>query len=305
MPYDRRSYWLAKEPGYFCSELIARPNLAVNGPREYLRLFSAATDQLQIGEASALYLYSQQAAQRIQQFCPTAKIIALIREPVAMMRSWHADNLRHGHDDVTSFERAIELEEPRRNGKSLPFGSGYPACLQYRAMATFSQQIERYLQQFRRNQVKVLLLEDLATAPQKTLGDVLQFLDLSPDCSLDQVVHNQRVGLSQGDLLKQKAKNWLRGFGAVRLARRVLPFNLDRCLDLALRPMMSRTPVQSSPDPGFLADLHQQMRPEVERLSEVIHRDLSHWFSPLQAHTVPSPHLTRQRERKVHVSGDE
>ena len=148
MPYDRRSYWLAKEPGYFCSELIARPNLAVNGPREYLRLFSAATDQLQIGEASALYLYSQQAAQRIQQFCPTAKIIALIREPVAMMRSWHADNLRHGHDDVTSFERAIELEEPRRNGKSLPFGSGYPACLQYRAMATFSQQIERYLQQF-------------------------------------------------------------------------------------------------------------------------------------------------------------
>jgi len=298
MPYDRQHYWLAKEPGYFCSELIARPNLAVNGQHEYLKLFAGASGQPRIGEASSLYLYSLLAAERIQRFCPTAKIIIMVREPVAMMLSWHADNLRHGHEDVLSFEQAIALEEPRWRGESLPRGAGYPACLQYRRMATFSDQIERYQQRFERQQIKVLLLEDFADDPQATLASVLEFLELPTDCQLDWGVHNPRTRLSEGDLRQHQVKNWLRKFGAVRLARRLLPVDFSSVLRVLLRPWLSHREIPVLSSPEFLAELRQQMRPEVERLAEVIDRDLSHWMLPIPgppAGSVPSPHFIVNR----------
>lgn len=308
MPHDRRNYWHAKEPYYFCSELIARPNLGVSSLPQYLDLFKSVTHQKRVGEASALYLYSRLAAERIQQFCPAAKIIALVREPVAMMLSWHADNLRHGHEDVSSFEHALELEGPRRLGKSLPPGAGYPDCLQYRAMATFSLQIERYQRYFSGSQIKVILLDDLAANPRDAVSDILDFLGLSSTRHLQYQVHNERVSISQGDLLKHRVKNWLRGFGIVRLAKEVLPLDLDRWLSTALRPLMSRSPIQSAPKPDFLADLQLQMRPEVERLSAVIRRDLSHWslpFRSLEARTIPPPHFKKQSENKTQMSYDD
>lgn len=277
MPHDPQHYWLAKEPNYFCPELIARANLAVSRPNDYLRLFSAAAGQSCVGEASALYLFSQCAARRIHETCPHGRIIAIFREPVAMMQAWHADNLRHGHEVELSFERAIELEEPRRHGRYLPRGCGYPQCLQYRSIATFSQQIERYQRHFAGGQIKLLLLQDLAQQPQMTLNDVLRFLGL-PEAGAEPLeVHNPRTQLHQGELLKHRLKNWLRGFAIVRAAIKFMPIDFDRVLGRVLRPAMSRKVIGTSADPGFLADLRRQMRPEVQRLSQLIGRDLSHW----------------------------
>ena len=283
MPHDPQRYWLAKEPNYFCPELIARDKLSVSRPNDYLRLFSTATDQSCIGEASALYLFSESAARRIYQTYPRARMIAIFREPVAMMQAWHADNLRHGHEVELSFERAIELEEPRRQGRHLPRGCGYPQCLQYRSMATFSQQIQRYQRYFPPERIKVLLLQDLAQQPQATINDVLDFLGLPAAAPERLEVHNQRTQLQQGELLKHRLKNWLRGFGIVRAAIEHIPIDFDHMLGRILRPAMSRRVVGRSVDPSFLADLRRQMRPEVQRLSQLIGRDLSHWEMSAEA----------------------
>lgn len=293
MPHDPQHYWLAKEPNYFCPELVARTNLAVSRPNDYLRLFSPATDQSCVGEASTLYLYSELAAQRIYETYPHGRVIAMFREPVAMMQAWHADNLRHGHEVELSFERALELEEPRRHGRHLPRGCGYPQCLQYRSIANFSQQLERYQRYFAPSQIKVLLLQDLAQQPQRALNDVLNFLGL-PAAGLEQLeVHNPRTQLHQGELLKHRLKNWLRGFGIVRAAIKFMPIDFDRVLGRILRPAMSRKVVESSADPGFLADLRRQMRPEVQRLSQLIGRDLSDWEESAEgvaSPNIPAPH---------------
>ncbi|MEO8271611.1 MAG: sulfotransferase [Aureliella sp.] len=283
MPFDKQNYWITKEPGYFCPELIARGNLAIDNLSSYLQLFADAQGEDRIGEASALYLFSKTAARSIAEFCPAAKIIVMIREPVAMMQAWHADNLRHGHDDVLSFQQAIELEPMRQQGQSIPAGSGYPLCLQYRAMASFSQQIERYLSVFGREQIKVILLEDMAAAPRATLNTVLEFLGLETGYPAELSVYNERVALTQGQWLKHRIKNRLRGFIMVRWARRWFPANFDKWLEIGLAPLLRQQSVSVPPRPAFLNKLRQEMANEVERVAALIDRDLSHWQSPANA----------------------
>ncbi len=277
MPFDQENYWITKEPGFFCPELIGRPNLAIDNLSSYLQLFAGAQGEDRIGESSALYLFSKTAARAIAEFHPAAKIIIMLREPVAMMQAWHADNLRHGHDDVLSFQQAIELEPVRRQGMHLPIGSGYPLCLQYRAMASFSRQIERYLVAFGREQIKIILLDDMARAPRAVLDSVLEFLGLEIGYPAELSVHNERVTLTQGQLLKHRIKNRLRGFTVVRWARRSIPANFDQWLEIGLRPLLRQQSVAVSTCPTFLNELHAEMAGEVERLAELIDRDLSHW----------------------------
>lgn len=279
MPFDKENYWITKEPGFFCPELIARPNLAIDNLSSYLQLFAGAQGADRIGEASALYLFSKSAAGAIAEFCPMAKIIIMLREPVAMMQAWHADNLRHGHEDVLSFQQAIELEPERQQGRRLPIGCGYPRCLQYRAMASFSQQIERYLTAFGREHIKVVLLEDMAREPRATLDSVLEFLELETGYPDQWSIHNERITLTQRQFLKNRIKNRLRGFRVVRWARRCTPANFDRWLEIGLSPLLRQQSVAVSTCPRFLNELHVEMASEIERLSALIDRDLSHWHS--------------------------
>ena len=251
--------------------------MAIANLSSSLQLFAGAQGADRIGEASALYLFSKSAAGAIAEFCQMAKIIIMLREPVAMMQAWHADNLRHGHEDVLSFQQAIELEPERQQGRRLPIGCGYPRCLQYRAMASFSQQIERYLTAFGREHIKVVLLEDMARSPRATLDSVLQFLGLEIGYPTELSVHNERVALTQGQLLKHRVKNCLRGFAVVHWARRWFPANFDQWLEIGLGPLLGQQSVAVPPCPTFLNELRVEMASEVERLAALIDRDLSHW----------------------------
>ena len=49
---------------------------------EYKELFCGAKDVKAIGEASAMYMYSDEAARRIKQYLPNVKLIAILRNPI-------------------------------------------------------------------------------------------------------------------------------------------------------------------------------------------------------------------------------
>src|SRR5438093_1590857 len=74
-----------KEPHFFGSDLY-HPGF-VRNLDEYLSLFLEAGNKKRAGEASVWYLYSRNAAAEIMAFCPSARIIAMLRNPVDMMYS--------------------------------------------------------------------------------------------------------------------------------------------------------------------------------------------------------------------------
>lgn len=273
LPHDGKNYWLAKEPYYFCQELIKRPGMAIANETEYRKLFEKAT-QSSIGDATSLNLFSQFAPQRIYDFCPQARIIIILREPVSLMRSWHGDCLRHGHEDVADFQKAVELSCSRQLGQQLPRGSGYPDCLQYRDMATFSYQIERYQAVFPSSQIKILLLDDFSQQPEATFRDVLEFLKVDPTFKTQLVKHNEQIELTSGTMLVNYIRNRLRRHQWLLKLRQYIPISAES----AARWIPGKT-IPRQLNREFERLLHQQMQPEIDRLEKILNRNLAAWRS--------------------------
>lgn len=279
LPYSETDYWRYKEPNHFCQDLIAWPGLCVETPEQYQSLFESAQGQKRVGEASALYLYSKEAAQNIAGYAPDAKIIIMLRHPVDMMRSWHHDCMRWGHETEGDFEKAVLLEDERRQGKSLPSGSGYPSCLIYRDMASFGAQIQRYYDTFGKERVGIWLLEDLATAPADTFREIATFLEVDPAFQPEFEVHNPRKEITQADMVNHGLKRMLRQY--VGWARHIKPYvpagiraRIEKGFNTNTKPVRLNTP-----DPAFLAALAESMSEDISHLSLLINRDLSHWYT--------------------------
>jgi hypothetical protein len=167
-----------KEPHYFCTD-IKTPRGIVN-EEKYLALFADSGDAKRSGEASVLYLYSENAASEIKAFSPEAKIIIMLRNPVDMMYSWHSERLYVGHETIEDFEAALEAEEDRKKGLWNPPCDYSVKVFFYRDIARFSAQVKRYFDVFGRNNVHVIIFDDLKKDIAKVYRNTLEFLEIDP-----------------------------------------------------------------------------------------------------------------------------
>ena len=103
-----------KETRFFARELHPRRQPRRRHPdtlEEYLSLFEEAKPGQVTGEASPSYLRSLDAAARIAQLRPDARIIAIFREPASFIRSLHLQLLQAQVETEKDLARAIALED--------------------------------------------------------------------------------------------------------------------------------------------------------------------------------------------------
>jgi hypothetical protein len=181
-----------KEPKFFCPEFKLAGG--VYGRDEYVALFASAPAQLVTGEASTLYLYSTTALSRVLAYNPAAKIIVLLRHPVAAAQSLHAARRSHGHENVADFERAWRLQGARQAGEHLPVGWPNPATLQYAAIYSYAAQVRRMFEYVPEGQRHVIIYEEFFADPRRHYAAVLKFLNLDPDRNAVFPVVNPAIG---------------------------------------------------------------------------------------------------------------
>jgi hypothetical protein len=270
-----------KEPHQFGSDLGIRLNPYAER-RKYLELFNGARDGQQAGEASPLYLYSKTAPQEIKAFSPSARIIILLRDPVEMVQSLHAINLLVLHEDLTDFEQALAAETDRRQGRRIPATCNVPLALQYTALARYSEHVERYLTVFGREHVRCILFQDFKQDPERVYRETLTFLGLEPAGSPDFKAHNERRRWRSQRLARFTRVPYHLGLRlSKRRAGRAKPA-VDKILHLLfylpLRANLDKGHRPPPASPELRGSLRQQFRDDVERLAELIGRDLSAWF---------------------------
>lgn len=264
-------YWCCKEPTFFCTDLELPAHKSIKSEREYLALYTGSEGYKWRGDASAFYLYSRTAAERIRAFCPEARILITLRPPVDQMHSWHNDCLLGPTENITDFHEAIDASEDRRMGRRLA-PQGIPAWQDYFGVSQFAGQIQRYLQAFGRDAVRVVLLEDLSARPAETYRGILEFLDVDTSFLPEFRVYNEPPIHS----LLEHALNAVHSLPGVRqTADFIFPYPVRRRLVKAVRGMESRR--RASPDPRD-EELRRRCRPGIERLAVLIGRDLSHWM---------------------------
>lgn len=265
-----------KEPWYFAADYPRfRSTLG-----DYLALFRDATQHhLAVGEASAVYLRSAVALPTVKEFCPEARIVAMVRNPVDLAYSFHSQQVSSLNEDETDFERAWRLQEVRRRGDALPELCRTPPMLQYRDVARLGEQIAHLLDVFDSRQVKIVVFDDFAADTPGVYEEVLEFLGVPSDGRVDFPKLN----------VNQQARSRL----LARMARRPPRLLMGPYLSLKRRvgwgdigfgkwlKRINARPVRRPPLPvSFRLDLIEEFRSDVDRLAEILGRDLSHWQRP-------------------------
>jgi len=265
-----------KEPKFFCSDLDsgsdADAGFFMRDEQEYLNLFADAHGARRVGEACVANLFSTVAAARIKAASPEAKIIIMLRDPVEQMYSYHAVRRRNATEDL-DFEAALAAEADRREGRRLPRLARNVKMYQYRAVASYTDQVARYFDAFGRHNVHVVIFDDFVRDPAASYRATLEFLDVDPGFRPDfEIVNAHAANISP------RLATLLRDPAMVRRLKRLVPGGLHQQVDGFMKRFgrWNRRPARRTPmDVSTKARLRAESVPEVRRLSELLGRDLA------------------------------
>ena len=263
-----------KEPHYFASDMIS--HRAIDNANDYFALFANVEKQhMAIGEASVWYLYSETALKNIYLYNKKAKLIVMLRKPVEMIYSLHSQQYFSLQEDIKDFEKAWDIEPLRKQGGFIPKSVYHIPNLFYSEIAKYYTQLIRVFKYFPRNQVKIIIFDDFIKKTSEVYLEIQKFLDLPIHNKQSFPVINQNKDLKyeflrkttgiifqhKESIYKIKKKLGLKQIGISRLIYRCNSLERKRP---PLHPFVRQKVIASYKD-------------EVNRLAELINRDLSHW----------------------------
>lgn len=189
----------AKEPDFFSNEDAWK-----RGPSWYGEMFAHAPEGKLVGEASTSYTKPYEgalvAATRMAALLPDVRLIFVLREPIARLRSHYRHEVRRGRE-CRSFSEAI----------SAPLNP-------YAALSHYHECLSPYFGIFPRAQICIIRMEDLISETARGWTQVLHHLGLPPRPALC-TAHN--VTAAQPSYTR--AMLWLWEAGHYRRLRHRLP----------------------------------------------------------------------------------
>jgi hypothetical protein len=268
-----------KEPHYFAKEFQVKGMDKYKDEKTYLSIFEAATDEKWIGEASVLYLYSEEAAQNIWEFNPNAKIIIMLRNPVDMLYSLYYQYRFSGNEIIGTFEGALAAEADRKRGIGIPMHARSVKKFFYRDIACYHVQVQRYFARFGRENVHVIIYDDFKEDTANVYQETLEFLNVSTDFEPEFTVVNsskiQRFPIINR-LTLHKPPGWYVIF--MRITRLILPHTIryfvGRTINRFNQSVRPRPPMK----PKIRQELQTELKNSVDQLSALLGYDLTLWY---------------------------
>ena len=264
----------AKEIYHFGSDLTFKyPKVT---KKEYLEFFVGAKNEKRIGDATAAYPMSRKAAKEIKQFNSDAKIIIMLRNPVEMIYSLHSEMVYQGYELIKDFSSAINAEDARRLGKNI---SSYIRCpvenLYYLKVPLFTSQVKRYFDVFGRENVHIIIFDDLKRDTAEEYCKTLQFLGVS-----GQFQPNFKIVNPNKSVRSEKIRDFLKNLPPKykQFGKAILPFRMLRGKVFRGLLFMNTRYVNRQPLPEKLKkELKMYFRSEVNQLSTLLKCDLTYW----------------------------
>ncbi len=265
-----------KEPTFFATDFDSPKFRLYRNPDTYRHLFKGAGSYPRIGESSVWYLYSQVAARNIHAFNPSTRIIIMLRSPAEVMYSLYAHFVYSGNETAPTFETALALEEVRKQGHGIPrtMSQGMPEALYYREVVAFTDQVKRYFDQFGRDAVHVIIFDDFKTDTAAAYRATLDYLDVDRtfEPQFEQINPSHRIRSHR----LHDGYNMLVRFAMLKLTARTWPV-FSKLVIAPLRTLNTYAAPRTPMNMTLRAELNARLLPDVERLSELLGRDLTHW----------------------------
>ena len=166
-----------KEPKFFNNfnkdsgfKLQGKGLVKIKTLEQYQNLFQEAINEIAIGEASPSYIFDENCHILIKKILPRVKIIAILRQPVDRAYSNFLHAKRADQEKDTDFEKAFtEENEMLRKGIKTHY---------YLEKGFYHKQLKRYYDVFPKEQIKIILFEDMIKSPEKITREIFEFLNI-------------------------------------------------------------------------------------------------------------------------------
>lgn len=269
-----------KEPHYFT---YVDPPSPETLRHDYLELFFGHYDPAlhrAVGEGSVSTLYFPEAVERILRFAPQARFIAMVRNPLEMVPSYHARLVFVLEEDEPDLRRAWDLQAERARGRHLPRRCRDPRLLLYANVGRLGEHVGALRQRVGSSQLHVIVYDDLVADVLGVYKGVLAFLGLDYDGRtefkrktrsgsyrwlwLHHLLYRPPAPVVRLAIRRHRRRGG-QGFPLRKLRTRLRKWNR---IDRPLAPL----------DPDMRDVLREAFAGDVARLGTLLGRDLSHWM---------------------------
>ena len=282
-------YYLKQHPEIFMSPikepnfLVCKPSKSLNvfpgcGPgdvestiwidnlEDYLALFSGSRHEKVLGEASLSYMYSDSACGNIKKNYPNAKVLAVLRNPIERAYSHYLHLARDERERLT-FEEALKAEKER-------IKRGWEFSWHYFNMGLYYRQLLPYFEMFGEENIKVVLYEELECSPRILMSSLYEYLGVCSDFVPNTSLHHN---ISGGVRLRFLNRFCTMPSLPKTMLKKIVPRDLghtikEKVMQINLKELEARI------SPEIKAHLICLYREDIEKLQELIYRDLSEWL---------------------------
>jgi len=217
--------------------------------------FAGASNEIAIGEVSPQYFRCPNAAQRIRECIPNAKLVVSLRNPAErafsgfMMRTRRGEAVKGLYEELTSQSSHVK--------------EGF-----------YYHRLKRYLDIFPKGQVKIYIFEEFKKDPAKIVRDLYSFLGVNTSFTPDTSVRHNPGAIPKIRLLNRLFYNPT----LIGMAKSMVPEGLHEKLKQIQQLNQTATPKLPADLRSELLNLYHE---DILRLEELIGRDLSIWLNGL------------------------
>ena len=251
-----------KEPNYFSRKLVADDHPLLNPIRnkqQYLSLFQNVTNEKIVAESSPLYLSDIEAPKLIHQISPQAKILISLRDPIERALSHFTLIIRDGGSKIT-FHQELQNE--------LKYGiEDITKPHLYLESGLYSESVQRYLNTFGSQHVKIIIFEEFSENTKGTLEEILDFLGINYSLSdFNAEVYNPFTAARS-----QFARKILTSKALSNISQLFLPSSTRKFLRRNILTKKQNKPTIDETDWKTLQEYYIQ---DVNNLKKILKRDL-------------------------------
>ncbi len=259
----------AKDFPFFTDETIFKNRL-----KDFQKIFQKASNKKIILGGDANLMYVPEAVERMFRLIPNAKLIAILRNPLNRAFSAWRYALERGIEKRAFYE-AINTE---LKGQIFPLNSWLGRQMNYLEHGLYSKQLKRIYAYYKRENVMVLIYEEVINDPLKSIKDVFRFLDITESFIPEFRRENVTLGGQRSRLLSYFLyKNRPHGHPLWELLRILIPKTLRTRIRNGLA-IYNRIPARL---PSFPEDVRKLMEDyysrEITDLETLLCRRLDVW----------------------------
>lgn len=225
----------------------------------YESFFHAKSNKHKVfGEVSteySKYPVSVDVAKNMHSIIPNAKILYIVRDPIERIRSHYIHNLGNTTEN-RDFEQAV---------CNLPN--------QYINFSCYFFQIEQYLAYYKKENILIILSEELKKDPENILKKIFTFIGVDNSFNINQrITSNTFSERRRWNYIGRKLRKSVKYFDYYNYYKSKYPkliFLLEKSLSTPVKkPIVTQ---------GIRNCLLKQISPDIIKLQNTFHLDLSHW----------------------------